>query len=150
MQKSHRLAQVKLPQTVTNVVSVLNADALLLLLHLLGAHLEHSDQTWVLLALGFDYNNFASLQILASVVVNSRIFIARQSSAGARQAGNHECCATHHETDSSSVDAHALEGPGVFVYDGQVGDDRIVHVLPEQRCVAVAVEGDAVGDLDEV
>lgn len=29
-------------------------------------------------------------------------------------------------------------------------DDRVVHVLPEERSAAIAVERDSVGDLDEI
>ena len=36
------------------------------------------------------------------------------------------------------------------MHDGQVRDHSVVHVLVEQGCAAVAVERDAVRDLDEV
>jgi hypothetical protein len=126
-------------------VAVVNGEALLLLLHVLGAHLQHADQAGVLLALGLDHHDGPGGDILAAVVgrVVAGGLGVREAAAGRRQAGDHEGRTGQHEADGAAVDAQAAEAVRVLVHEAQVRGQRVVEALEEERLAGEGVEGDA-------
>jgi hypothetical protein len=109
--------------------------ALLLLLHLLGAHLQHTNHARSILALGLDNNNLAGLQVFGPILFLV-LWVSvgtRQPAAGRRQAGRHERGAGQDEADGAAVDAQSVERRGVLVHEGQVRQEGVVHVLEKER-----------------
>ena len=110
--------------------------ALPLRLDVLGAHAQHAHHARLLLALGLHRHHVPLLQLRARV---------RQAATGRRQPRRHERRPRQHEADGAAVDAHARKALRICVHNAQVGDQRVVHVLPEERAAVEGIEGGAVG-----
>ncbi len=104
-------------------------------LHLLRPHLQLSHHTDLLLALRLNSHHISLLTL---------ILLIRYPPPFTRQSGRHECRAREHEADGAAVDAEAWEGLWEGVHELEVRDQRVVHVLPEERGRVEDVEGDAV------
>ena len=117
----------------------LNRHPLLHRLHLLRAQTQPTHQTRLGLPLSHDDDDVA--------LVNLVVFL-RQPSAGASQAGHHQGRARENEPDGSPVDLDGPEGAGEPMDQLQRGDQRVVHVLPEERVRVQNVERHSVRKLD--
>lgn len=65
----------QVPQTIAEVVAVLKTNTLLLLLHVLSAHLQYTDQTGILFALSLNDNDITSLQLFSSIAIVSLLIV---------------------------------------------------------------------------
>ena len=104
-----------------------NGHALLRPLHLLTAHLQHPNHTRLVLPLGRDNHHIALLHLLIACLPTGQL------APLTRHARRHQRRPAEHEPYRAAVDAQTAEALRVHVHDAQVRDQRVVHVLPEQR-----------------
>lgn len=102
----HELIKVHPPQSITKIVTLIHNNTLSFALDLLGANLQHTDKTNLLLALSLDSNNLPSLDSVLSI---------RQSTPRGGKAGSHKRCAREHESNGTAVDLDCRDGRGVLV-----------------------------------
>lgn len=117
-------------------MSFVHDHALLLLLHLLRAHLQRSHEADLLFPLGPDGHDLARFQ---------RVFLVRQPPSRGRQAGRHQRRTGQDEADGASVNAESGKGVREGVEESEVGDQRAIVRLEEERVVVDCVEGGTVG-----
>lgn len=116
-----------------------HGHAFLGLLHLFRAHLQLADEADLGLALG-GYRHYVS---------RFRFFVGvGEPAARGREAGDHERGAGEHEADGSTVYSDRLEGVRVLMYNLEVGNDRVVHVLVEEGSVVENVQRYSVGSTE--
>lgn len=137
---------------------VLNDRPLALFLDLCRAHGQEAHGTRFHLALCPDDDGLASIELspaeisfaggsARSVVVNTvaRMFgrrgIARgESSSGRREAGSHEGGAREDEANGAAIDAHGGKCVGEAVDEAEMWEQRIGHVLIEERSGGEEIE----------
>lgn len=117
-------------------MTLIHNNSLALRLHLLSAHLQRTNKTYLLLTLGLHSNDGTSLK---------RVLSIRQRATGGCQTRGHECGAGEHEADSTTVDLDGWEGGGEGVDELEVGNWRAVEGLEEEGGGVYCVEGNAVG-----
>lgn len=85
---------------------LIHNNTLPLTLHLLGAHLQRTNKTNLLLPLGLNSNDLSRLKRMLGI---------GQTAARGRQAGSHERGAGEDEADCAAVDLDGWEGGWVGV-----------------------------------
>lgn len=121
----HKLIKVHSPQSITKIVALVHNNTLSFALDLLGANLQHTDKTNLLLALSLDSNNLPSLNSVLGI---------RQSTPRGGKTGSHKRCARQHESNGTAVDLDCRDGRGVLVDEAEMRDGRSVDRLEEERC----------------
>lgn len=123
-----------------------NRHALLRPLHLLTPNLQHPNHTRLALPLRHDNNHIPLLNLLVPRLPT------RQLAPLTRHPRRHQRRPAKHKPYRAAIDPQTAEALRVHVHDAQVRDQRVVHVLPEERdglvvCAGVAkdVKRDAVG-----
>ncbi|KAI6773792.1 hypothetical protein HG531_000641 [Fusarium graminearum] len=148
------------PQSITQVMRVLDHGSLALGLDLLGSRRKCSHSTRLILALGYDNDRLALDQLSApsEIVVHLLVHlvlwytlgraVGRQSATSGGKSRSHEGGAREDEADSTTVYANARKGLGEAMDESEVGnEDSCKVLLEEDGCRVENVEGVAVGKL---